>query len=91
MEIATVLLIVGCVAAGVTGALVTSWSLRSKLFSLEDRLSIVEGTVTREVKTRAGQERWKKADKDEALLTALKSGGVTGRTLNWWEKVGTPK
>lgn len=83
---AVTLLIVSSVAAGVTSAVVTTWSLRARAFSIEDRLAVVEGTLQREVKTRAGQERWKKSNKDEELareLLANKNPAPVQR--NWWE------
>ena len=89
MEIATILLIVSCVAAGVVSAVVTTWSLRAKLLGFEDRLSLVEGILTREVKSRAGQERWKKPDKDLELARAMVQQPVQ-RKMNWWE-TGLPR
>jgi len=83
---ALVLLVTGCVAAGVCAAVIHTWSLRALAFSLETRLAVVEGTLTREVKARAGQERWKKPDKTDQLLTELAlSTNANQRPKNWWE------
>lgn len=78
------LLFVACVAAGVVAAVVHTWSLRALAYSLETRLAVVEGNLLREVKARAGQERWKKPDKDLALASELVKP-EPARKLNWWE------
>ena len=88
---AVLLLIVACVAAGVVAGVVHTWSLRARTYSLEDRVDRLEGNLSREVKARAGQERWKKPDKDEALLAAMKNAPTQGRMLNWWERQGVSK
>lgn len=83
---ALILLIGGCIAAGVCAAVVHTWSLRASLYDLQDRLAIVEGALQREVKARAGQERWKKPDKDKELIGELvNSPQAPARKLNWWE------
>jgi hypothetical protein len=81
------LLFVACLAAGVTAAVVHTWALRAHTYSLENRLSVVEGTLTREVKARAGQERWKKPAQDDALVQQLLAAKATPppKKLNWWE------
>lgn len=84
---ALILLVTGCIAAGVVGALIHTWSLKALAFSLEVRLGVVEGTLQREVKARAGQERWKKPDRDLELLAAAQV--VPVRKKNWWENVET--
>jgi outer membrane biogenesis lipoprotein LolB len=86
METATILLLVGCVAVGVVSAVLRTWSLHSRTYSLEDRIAIVEGTLQREVKTRAAQERWKKPDKTEALAVELLGKPIPTKQLNWWER-----
>lgn len=88
---AVVLLIVACVAAGVVAGVVHTWSLRARVYSLEDRVDRMEGNLSREVKARAGQERWKKPDKDEALLAAMRTAQPQNRMLNWWERQGATK
>lgn len=88
MEIATLLLISGSVAVGVVAAVVRTWSLHRRAYSLEDRMAVVEGILQREVKTRAAQERWRKPDKDQELLETMRNQKVQPtRQLNWWEKV----
>jgi hypothetical protein len=86
LEPAVLLLIVASVAAGVVGAIVTTWSLRATIYSLEDRISVVEGITQREVKIRAGQARQMKTPKDEELLKDLRAAPVS-RQPNWWERV----
>ncbi len=83
------LLVVTCsIAAGVVGAVVNTWKLRSTVLDLQDRLALLEGAHIREVKSRAGQERWKKPDQNLQILEAMKTA-PTGRTPNWWEKTAT--
>jgi hypothetical protein len=77
------LLSIACIAAGVVGALIHTWSLRAVTYSLDSRLSVVEGNLLREVKARAGQERWKKPDKDAALASELIT--PTKPRLNFWQ------
>jgi hypothetical protein len=85
IETATILLIVACIAAGVVSAIVTTWSLRAFAYSLDTRLSIVEGTLTREVKARAGQERWKKPNRDEEIASAILAQQKPQPAGNWWD------
>ena len=85
MELASLLLIGSAIAAGVVAAVVRTWALHRRVYSLEDRLAVVEGVLTREVKTRAGQERWKKPDPQAALLSTLTTATPAGRKPNWWE------
>lgn len=86
---AVFLLISGCIAAGVTAAVIHTWSLRAHAYSLETRLSVVEGTLQREVKARAGQERWKKPAKDDDLAAALLAAAKPPPDIRpWWMKVG---
>lgn len=89
MEYAVFLLILACVCVGVVSAVVHTWSLRARLYSLEDRLAIVEGSLTREVKARAGQERWKKPDKDLELFKQLQQP-VPQPKYNFWQ-TGLPR
>lgn len=86
---ALILLITGCIAVGVVAAVIHTWSLRALAFSLETRLGMVEGTLSREVKARAGQERWKKPDKDIELLKEATSQAQPVRKQNWWEVAAT--
>jgi hypothetical protein len=79
-----IVLISCCVAGGVCAAVVHTWSLRALTYDLSNRLAVVEGTLTREVKARAGQERWRKPDKDAALAESLIQQPVQ-RKLNWWQ------
>ena len=83
---AFILLIVACIAVGVTSAVVRTWTLHSRTYSLEDRVAVIEGNLTREVKTRAAQERWKKPDKDLELLQQAQL--TPQRKMNWWERPG---
>lgn len=86
--VAVVLLIVCCVAGGVTSAVVSTWRLRVTLYELQDAVNVLQGVQTREVKVRAAQESVKRrATKDDAVLADLQiSGAPAARQLNWWEK-----
>ena len=91
---ALILLVTCCMAAGIVGAVVHTWSLRARTYSLEDRLAIVEGTLQREVKTRAGQERWRKPTKEEeaiALALATPPPPPAPAYKNWWENPSLKK
>jgi hypothetical protein len=79
-----IVLVTCCIAAGVVSAVVHTWALRAHAYSLEDRVSILEGTVSREVKVRAAQERWKKPDRDAELIANLQPQ-QPAKKLNFWE------
>lgn len=85
MEYALWVLILGSVAVGVAGAVARTWSLHSRLYSLEDRVAVVEGNLNREVKARAGRERWQSPKKDDALLAALSAKPEPVKP--WWEMI----
>jgi len=86
---ALLVLVVSCIAAGVVAGVVHTWTLRASLYDLQSRLEVVEGNLLREVKARAGQERWKKTDKDAELIKALQpTQPAPQRRYNWWEGVG---
>lgn len=81
------LLGLSCLAAAITGAVVATWSLRATLYDVSSRLEVVEGNLLREVKARAGQERWKKPEREKAELEALIAAKppTPQRRFNWWE------
>ena len=92
MDLAFVLLIVAAVAAGVAGAVARTWSIHSRLYSLEDRVAIVEGVTQREVKVRAATERWKRPTKDEERIeAALATLPPPQAPKNWWELPNIPR
>jgi hypothetical protein len=87
MDYAFILLIVAAIATGVVAAVVNTWSLRARTYSVEERLGLVEGTLVREVKTRAAQERWKKPTADEAAIEAALTTPQPSqpqKPKNWW-------
>lgn len=89
---ALVLLISGCVAVASCAAVIHTWTLRARLLEQEYRLDIIEGTLQREVKARAGAERWKKPAKDEELVKELLGkAAAPARPLNWWERPELPR
>jgi hypothetical protein len=84
--VALILLIGGCLAAGVTAAMISTWSLRARLYTVESELAVVSAKLMTEIKARAGQERWKKPDRELELLKMMQSApAAPARKLNWWE------
>lgn len=87
MDFALLLSVSAVVGGGVLGALVRAWSIHSRLYSLEDRVNVAEGILTREVKTRAATERWSKPTKNEqSILEAMviqPAGQI--KKPKWWE------
>lgn len=89
-----ILLVTCCMAAGIVGGVVHTWKLRAVSYSLDTRLAIVEGLLQREVKARAGQERWKKPSRDEealALAATLAAHNAPQAPKNWWDPPGVKK
>jgi hypothetical protein len=70
MEVATLLLICAAVAAGVTGSLITAWSLRARIYALENQVAVVERTVTSYVKREAALARPRREDDVLAQIKA---------------------
>jgi hypothetical protein len=68
MELALLYLIAAVLGGGVSGALLTTWSVHRRLRSLEFHLVDLERVIMRETKRRAGGERWSKADAEAELL-----------------------
>ncbi len=90
MEYGYLLVIASVIAGGVVGALVRSWSIMSRLYSLEDRVGVLEGVTTREVKIRAAQSRGQKTSVDDQTLKDLQALGgqhVGMKKKNWWERL----
>jgi hypothetical protein len=88
------LLLTGCIAAGVIAGVIHTWSLRAVTYSLSARVDVVEGILSREVKARAGQERWKKPAVSAAQLQAELAAiapPVAARPVNWWENPNIKK
>ena len=88
MDFAFLLVLVGSVALAVVTVVVRTWSLHQRIYSLEDRVGVVEGVQTREVKIRAAQSRTPKAHSDELLLAQLQTNPT--RKRNWWENPNLP-
>jgi hypothetical protein len=88
------LLLAGCLSAGVVAGVVHTWSLRAVTYSLSARVDVLEGIVSREVKARAGQERWKKPAATAAALQAELAAIAPPspvRQPNWWENPNLKK
>lgn len=80
---------VGC---GMAGAYLRVRSMHVLHLALEDRVSLTEGILQREVKGRAGRERWDKNKPDplEAQLLEAVKTGPPAKKLNWWD-TGLPR
>lgn len=86
MELGLWLLIACVVAGGVAGALLRTWSILSRVYSLETRTAVLEGISAREVKIRAANDRWKRPSKDEeVLVAALATPPPPERKVPWWQ------
>lgn len=85
MDYAVLLLLVSAAAVGIVSAVARTWSLHSRLYSLEDRVSVLEGVTQREVKIRAAEGRWKKPSiEEEAIKAALANPGQP-QPVKWWD------
>jgi hypothetical protein len=92
MDYGFILLLVSCVAVGVVSAIVRTWSIHSRTYSLEDRLSVLEGIQSREVKIRASDARWKKPSVDEQLVqAALLQPAPEISKIPWYKNPNLPK
>lgn len=93
MDYVVLLIVTGCVAVGVTAAVVRTWNLHARLYSLEDRINTLEGIQTREVKIRAAQERWSRQPKEDALFAQIATATAEPKKGPWWKnprlKTGT--
>ena len=86
MDYALIILVVACIAVGAVAAVVRTWSLHARLYSLEDRVAVNEGITTREVKIRAAESRGKNRPSDDALFQSLAGKPIEPqRKKNFWE------
>lgn len=87
MSVEYLVLSIVCLALGFLGSFASKWSLQSKLYSLEDRLTLVEGSLLREVKSRAATARWQKQSVEEAAIEAALSikAEPVGKKRKWFE------
>lgn len=91
IDTALVLVCTGVIAGGVCGALIRTWSILTRLVSLETALAEVQGVQTREVKIRASGERGKRPEKEKQEILELVGNAKAAsgnRVPNWWEKSG---
>lgn len=87
------LLLIACVlGGGVTGALLRTWDIHRRLYSLEVQLGETQGIVQREVKIRAGQTKStvSKVDRDaaELLRAAQPAQPAQAPPMQWWPTKG---
>lgn len=71
LEIAVWLLIVLSLAAGISGAILTSWGLRRSVYSLQCDVADLKDKVLIEVKRRAGEARQSKAKFEEEYAALM--------------------
>lgn len=87
------LLLIACVlGGGVAGALLRTWDIHRRLYSLEVQVAEVQGIQQREVKIRAGQTKTSvpRIDKEalELLKTAQTQPPAQATPLQWWPTKG---
>ena len=70
--------------AGVAGALVSTWALRSRLLGLESAVETIHASLTSEIKRRAAFSRPKKDELDE--LTEKLKAEPQNSADPWWLK-----
>ena len=89
MSIEYLLLPLACFGLGVIGAIAGTWTIHGRLYSLEDRQSVMEGSLLREVKSRAATERWKKQSIEEAAIeSALQAPpAAEPRKAKWFQQL----
>lgn len=88
MDFAAILLVVAAMAVGITSAVVRTWALHRRVYSLEDRCNVLEGVQQREVKIRAAESRARRpsaAEESIALAMAHPPPSVPVRRQPWWK------
>lgn len=85
MDYALLLVFTSAIAVGVISAVVKTWSFHRRIYSLEDRLSTVEGITTREVKIRAANSRARpNSAAEDAMAMALANPRPPVSNVPWW-------
>lgn len=93
MDYAILLLIAGCLGAGVGGGVLASWNCHRRVLVLEenlkviltaydDRLNQLSKIVIRQDKSEAAKARWSKKDIDDATLIKSLTGPSTQHETN---------
>jgi hypothetical protein len=83
MELATIVLIVFVVAAGVMGPIARAWSLHLRQVDFERRLSLLESHKMSDENRDKAKTRWAKKDLTE-MLPALKVPAAPPPDAQWW-------
>lgn len=67
-QFALFLLVAAGMTVGVVAGFLRAWSVSARLYALETQVAIIEGTVQREVKVRAGMMRQRAKDPLETQI-----------------------
>lgn len=80
-----------CLGLGALGSIAGTWTIHGRLYSLEDRLNLVEGSLLREVKSRAATARWQKVNQDEEAIAAALANPTASapRKPKWFETLAS--
>lgn len=85
MDYALLVVFTAAISVGVVSAVVKTWSFHRRLYSLEDRVSTVEGITTREVKIRAATSRHTRTSAaEDAVAVALANPVAPKIAVPWW-------
>lgn len=85
MDYALLVVFTAAIAVGVVSAVTRTWSLHRRVYSLEDRLSTVEGITQREVKIRAATVRHSRPSAaEESVLLAMQNPPQPKSNAPWW-------
>lgn len=87
------LLLIACViGGGVAGALLRTWDIHRRTYTLEVLMGEMQGIVQREVKIRAGTARQAAPKIDREVQEMVRAAGNTPATqavpLQWWGAKG---
>jgi len=75
MDVAILVLIAAVIGGGVTGALLTTWSMHRRLFRLEYLVYDQEKIILKEQKRRAAEVRWAPGNLDKQLEELMRLQG----------------
>lgn len=91
MDYALLLVFTAAIAVGVVSAVVRTWALHRRLYSVEDELSTVQGILTREVKIRAATSRQRSTPAEDAIAAAIANPPQPHKHVPWWNNPALKK